>query len=274
MIPGMPKIMGIVNVTPDSFSDGGLFLDPEAAIGHGLALLEQGADILDIGGESTRPGSEPVSEDEELARVTPVIEALSSRAVVSVDTSKAAVAEAAIAAGAGIVNDVTALEGDPEMARVCAEGGVEVVLMHMLGSPRTMQEHPEYGDVVTEVTEFLLDRAAVAEQAGIERTKIWIDPGIGFGKTPEHNFALLGATAILVETGYPVLIGPSRKRFIGSLDGSSETERVGGTVAACLAAARQGARAVRVHDVGPVAQAFAVEREISAAGRTGDPSGS
>jgi dihydropteroate synthase len=169
---------------------------------------------------------------------------------------------------------VTALEGDPEMARVCAEGGVEVVLMHMLGSPRTMQEHPEYGDVVTEVTEFLLDRAAVAEQAGIERTKIWIDPGIGFGKTPEHNFALLGATAILVETGYPVLIGPSRKRFIGSLDGSSETERVGGTVAACLTAARQGARAVRVHDVGPVAQAFAVEREISAAGRTGDPSGS
>ena len=266
-MPGtvITKIMGIVNVTPDSFSDGGLYLDPEAAVAHGIELLEQGADILDIGGESTRPGSDPVSEEEELARVIPVIEALSGRATVSVDTSKAAVAEAAIAAGAGIVNDVTAFRGDPGMARVCAEGGVEVVLMHMLGTPKTMQEHPDYGDVVADVTDFLLERAAEAERAGIERSKIWIDPGIGFGKTAEHNFALLASTSALVETGYPVLVGPSSKRFIGSIDGSGETERVGGTIAACLSAAAEGAAAVRVHDVGPVAQAFAVEREISAA---------
>jgi dihydropteroate synthase len=267
LIPGtvITKIMGIVNVTPDSFSDGGLYLDPDAAVAHGIELLEQGADILDIGGESTRPGSDPVSEEEELARVIPVIEALSGRATVSVDTSKASVAEAAIAAGAGIVNDVTAFRGDPEMARVCAEGGVEVALMHMLGTPKTMQEHPEYGDVVADVADFLLERAAEAERAGIEKSKIWIDPGIGFGKTAGHNFALLAATDRFVSTGYPVLVGPSRKRFIGSIDGSTETERVGGTIAACLSAARQGAAAVRVHDVGPVAQALAVEREISAA---------
>ena len=259
------KIMGIVNVTPDSFSDGGPYLDPEAAIAHGLDLMAEGADILDIGGESTRPGSEPVAEEEEMARVLPVIEALSVKAPVSVDTSKAAVAEAAIAAGATIVNDVTALRGDPEMARVCSEGGVEVILMHRLGTPKTMQEEPTYGDVVVEVSDFLLERAAEAERAGIESSRIWIDPGIGFGKTPEHNFALLAATDHLVETGYRVLVGPSRKRFIGSIDGSGETERVGGTIAACLSAARQGAAAVRVHDVAPVAQALAVEREISAA---------
>ncbi len=254
--------MGIVNVTPDSFSDGGLFLDPEAAIGHGLALLEQGADVLDIGGESTRPGSDPVSREEELARVIPVIEALTGRATISIDTSKAAVAEAAIAAGAKIVNDVTAFRGDPDMARVCAEGGVEVVLMHMLGSPKTMQGHPEYGDVVTEVMEFLLDRVAVAEQAGIERSKIWIDPGIGFGKTLEHNLALLRETARFVETGLPVLVGASRKAFIGRIDDSDEAHRLGGTIAACLAAVERGAAMVRVHDVAQVAQAFRVRAAI------------
>ncbi len=262
--------MGIVNVTPDSFSDGGLYLDPEAAVSHGLELLDEGADLVDLGGESTRPGAGPVAPEEELRRVTPVVERLAERATVSIDTSKAVVAEAAIGAGAAMVNDVTALRGDPEMAAACAEAGVEVVLMHMLGEPRTMQEAPVYGDVVEEVLEFLLERARVAEEAGIARERIWIDPGIGFGKTAEHNFALLAATDRFVETGYRVLVGPSRKRFIGSLDGSGEDERVGGTVAACLVAARKGASAVRVHDVAPVFQALALEREISAADPRGD----
>ena len=270
MTRGETRVMGIVNVTPDSFSDGGLYLDPEAAVSHGLELLDEGADLVDLGGESTRPGAGPVAPEEELRRVTPVVERLAERATVSIDTSKAVVAEAAIGAGAAMVNDVTALRGDPEMAAACAEAGVEVVLMHMLGEPRTMQEAPVYGDVVEEVLEFLLERARVAEEAGIARERIWIDPGIGFGKTAEHNFALLAATDRFVETGYRVLVGPSRKRFIGSLDGSGEDERVGGTVAACLVAARKGASAVRVHDVAPVFQALALEREISAADPRGD----
>ena len=270
MTRGETRVMGIVNVTPDSFSDGGLYLDPEAAVSHGLELLDEGADLVDLGGESTRPGAEPVAPEEELRRVTPVVERLAERATVSIDTSKAVVAEAAIGAGAAMVNDVTALRGDPEMASTCADAGVEVVLMHMLGEPRTMQEAPVYGDVVEEVLEFLLERARVAEEAGIARERIWIDPGIGFGKTAEHNFALLAATDRFVETGYRVLVGPSRKRFIGSLDGSGEAERVGGTVAACLVAARKGASAVRVHDVAPVFQALALEREISAADPRGD----
>lgn len=261
----MTEVMGIVNVTPDSFSDGGLYLDPEKAISHGLELIDEGADLLDLGGESTRPGSDPVSPEEELRRVIPVVERLAERARVSIDTNKAVVAQAAIGAGAEVVNDVTALGGDPDMAGVCAEAGVEVVLMHMLGEPRTMQEDPQYGDVVEEALGFLLGRARVAEESGIAREKIWIDPGIGFGKTAEHNFALLAATDRFVATGYRVLVGPSRKRFIGSVDGSGESERVGGTVAACLFAARQGAAAVRVHDVAPVFQAFAIEREIATA---------
>ena len=262
--------MGIVNVTPDSFSDGGLYLDPEEAVSHGLELIDEGADLLDLGGESTRPGSDPVSPEEELRRVIPVVERLAERARVSIDTSKAVVAQAAIGAGAEVVNDVTALRGDPGMAATCAEAGVDVVLMHMRGEPRTMQDDPEYGDVVEEVLEFLLGRARVAEESGIATEKIWIDPGIGFGKTAEHNFALLAATDRFVATGYRVLVGPSRKRFIGALDGSGESDRVGGTVAACLAAAERGAAAVRVHDVAPVFQAFAVEREITAAGRRED----
>ena len=268
----MTDLMGIVNVTPDSFSDGGLYLDPEKAVSHGLELIDEGADLLDLGGESTRPGAEPVAPQEELRRVVPVVERLVGRARVSIDTSKAVVAEAAIGAGASMVNDVTALRGDPEMAGVCAEARVEVVLMHMLGEPRTMQEDPRYDDVVGEVLEFLIGRAEVAERAGIAREKIWIDPGIGFGKTAEHNFALLAATERFAETGYRVLVGPSRKRFIGTVDGSSESERVGGTVAACLAAARKGAGAVRVHDVAPVFQAFAIEGEIATAeGHGADP---
>ncbi len=270
MTRGETRVMGIVNVTPDSFSDGGLYLDPEEAVSHGLELLDEGADLVDLGGESTRPGAEPVAPEEELRRVTPVVERLAERATVSIDTSKAVVAEAAIGAGAAMVNDVTALRGDPEMAATCAEAGVEVVLMHMLGEPRTMQEDPAYGDVVDEVLEFLLERARVAEEAGIARERIWIDPGIGFGKTAEHNFALLAATDRFVETGFRVLVGPSRKRFIGSLDGSGEAERLGGTVAACLVAAEKGASAVRVHDVAPVFQALALEREISAADPRGD----
>lgn len=269
----MTELMGIVNVTPDSFSDGGLYLDPEKAVSHGLELIDEGADLLDLGGESTRPGSDPVAPQEELRRVVPVVERLVERARVSIDTSKAVVAEAAIGAGASIVNDVTALRGDPEMAGVCAGAGVEVVLMHMLGEPRTMQDAPRYGNVVEEVLEFLLERADAAEQAGIAREKIWIDPGIGFGKTAEHNFALLAATDRLVATGYRVLVGPSRKRFIGTVDGSAESERVGGTVAACLAAARRGAAAVRVHDVAPVFQAFAIEREIATAEPNGEDPG-
>jgi len=267
------EVMGIVNVTPDSFSDGGLYLDPEKAVSHGLELIDEGADLLDLGGESTRPGSNPVAPEEELGRVIPVVERLAERGRVSIDTSKAVVAESAIGAGASIVNDVTALRGDPKMAGICAEAGVEVVLMHMLGEPRTMQDDPHYDDVVGEVLDFLIERAEAAEQAGIAREKIWIDPGIGFGKTAGHNFALLAAIDRFVETGYRVLVGPSRKRFIGTLDGSGESERVGGTVAACLAAARRGATAVRVHDVAPVSQAFAVEREIAAARANGSDPG-
>lgn len=262
MISNM-KVMGIVNVTPDSFSDGGLYLDTDAAVAHGVELLDQGADILDIGGESTRPGSDPVSAEEELARVVPVIEGLAGEAPISIDTTKAEVARAAIAAGASMVNDVTALRGDPGMAGVCAEGGVEVVLMHMLGTPKTMQDDPRYGDVVTEVLDFLLERLAAAMEAGIEQSRIWLDPGIGFGKTAAHNFELLAATDRFAATGQPVLVGPSRKRFIGSLDDSDESGRLGGTIAACLAARDGGAKMVRVHDVAPVVQALGVAGEIS-----------
>lgn len=257
------KVMGIVNVTPDSFSDGGEFLDPDRAIAHGRRLVEEGADVLDIGGESTRPGAGAVSAAEELARVIPVVEGLAGAAPLSIDTAKAAVAEEAIRAGAGMVNDVTALSGDPEMGALCAESGVEVVLMHMLGTPRSMQDDPRYGDVATEVRDFLLERVGRATAAGIDPARIWIDPGIGFGKTVEHNLELLRATAMLADTGLPVLVGPSRKAFIGNLDRDApEGERLGGTVAACLAAMDGGAAMVRVHDVGPVAQAMRVAGAI------------
>lgn len=254
--------MGIVNVTPDSFSDGGLHLKSDAAVARGVELLGQGAEILDIGGESTRPDAEPVDADEELRRVLPVIKGLAHLAPVSIDTSKAEVASAAIKAGASMVNDVTALRGDPEMAMVCADGGVEVVLMHMLGTPRTMQQDPHYTDVVSEVCDFLLERASWAVEAGISREKIWIDPGIGFGKTVEHNLQLLRETARFTETGFPVLVGGSRKAFIGRISGSDEGHRVGGTIAACLAAMRGGAAMVRVHDVDQVAQAVRVAAAI------------
>lgn len=257
------KVMGIVNVTPDSFSDGGEYFDHERAIGHGLELVRDGADVLDIGGESTRPGAAEVSLEEELRRVIPVVEGLAGAAPVSIDTTKAEVARAAIQAGAKIVNDVTALRGDPDMAEVCAEAGVEVVLMHMLGTPRTMQNDPQYGNVVDEVEEFLAVRAGIAEAAGIARDRIWIDPGIGFGKTVEHNLELIRATGKFAAMKLPVLVGASRKSFIGKLaDGAPGSRRLGGTIAACLAAMEGGADMVRVHDVAPVVQAVRVASAI------------
>jgi len=251
----MAKLMGVVNVTPDSFSDGGLYLDPAAAVAHGQELLAAGADLLDVGGESTRPGAQPVGEAEELRRVLPVIEGLAGAAI-SVDTSKAAVAAAATAAGATIVNDVTALRGDPGMAPLCAEREVTVVLMHMLGEPRTMQENPVYADVVGEVRSFLGERIEFALSAGIAAERIWVDPGIGFGKTAEHNLELLRRLAELGELGHPVVIGTSRKSFIGSLDGSDARERLGGTIASTVLAAAAGAEVLRVHDVAEVRQAL------------------
>ena len=262
--PAPMRVMGIVNVTPDSFSDGGLYLDPGKAVEHGLELLESGAQVLDVGGESTRPGAAEVPADEEMAQVVPVIERLAGRAPVSVDTTKASVAEAAIAAGATIVNDVSALRADPEMAGVCADRGVSVVLMHMIGTPRTMQDDPRYEDVVEEVAGFLGERALFAESEGIDAASIWVDPGIGFGKTVEHNLALIAATGRFAELGYPVLVGPSRKAFIGRIDGSGVEDRLGGTIAACLAARAGGAAMVRVHDVGAVSQAIRIAESIDA----------
>ncbi len=243
-------LMGILNVTPDSFSDGGRYLDSSVAVKHGLAMVEAGADLIDVGGESTRPGSDPVSVDEEMARILPVVEGLASHEVViSIDTAKAAVAERAVRAGAAAVNDVTAL-GDPEMASVVAESGAGLVLMHMKGTPRTMQEQPRYDDVVGEVRQFLVARAERAEAAGIRRERICIDPGIGFGKTPAHNLTLLAHLPVLVEAGYPVLVGTSRKSFIGRLlGGVPPHQRVDGTAAAVALAVGAGAFGVRVHDV-------------------------
>jgi dihydropteroate synthase len=258
-----PKLMGVVNVTPDSFSDGGLYLDPEAAIAHGVELAEAGAAILDVGGESTRPGAEEVPVGEELRRVLPVIEGLAGvGAEISVDTSKAAVAEAALDGGAEIVNDVTALRGDPQMAALCADRGATVILMHMAGSPRTMQDHPSYDDVVAEVRAFLADRLEVAIAAGVAEERIWLDPGIGFGKTAEHNLELLRRLPELGELGRPLVVGTSRKSFIGRVDGSTADERLGGTIASSLLAAAAGARVLRVHDVAELGQALSVATAI------------
>jgi dihydropteroate synthase len=255
--------MGVVNVTPDSFSDGGLYLDPAAAIEHGRELAEAGAVILDIGGESTRPGAEKVPADEELRRVVPVIEGLAALdAQISVDTSKAAVAAAALDAGAEIVNDVTALGGDPEMAGLCAERRATVILMHMAGSPRTMQRDPSYEDVVAAVGAFLADRMAAALAAGIAEERIWLDPGIGFGKTAAHNLELLRRLSELAALGRPLVVGTSRKSFIGRLDGSQANERLGGTIASSILAAAEGATVLRVHDVAEVRQALAVATAV------------
>jgi dihydropteroate synthase len=264
-----PRVMGIVNVTPDSFSDGGRFLDPERGVEHARRLIAQGADILDIGGESTRPGAAPVSAAEEAARVIPLIEAI--RAVsdipISIDTMKPAVARAAVKAGATIWNDVAALRFSPDAPEIAAELGCEVVLMHMLGQPGTMQDEPRYADVVAEVEAFLLARAAVATAAGVAREKIWLDPGIGFGKTLAHNLSLLDALPRFVALGYPVLLGASRKRFIAAIDPSADaaTDRLGGSLAAHLAGAAAGVAAVRVHDARETVQALDVWTAISKA---------
>jgi dihydropteroate synthase len=259
----MTQLMGVVNVTPDSFSDGGLYLDPEAAVAHGRELAEAGAEILDVGGESTRPGAEPVGEAEELRRVIPVIQGLvAADCHVSVDTSKAAVAVAALEAGAEIVNDVTALRGDPEMASLCAERGAGVVLMHMLGEPRTMQEDPRYDDVVADVRAFLVERLEAAVAAGIDEERIWLDPGIGFGKTAAHNMELLRRLGELRDLGRPLVIGTSRKSFIGRVDGSPADRRLGGTIASSVLAAAAGAEVLRVHDVAEVRQALTVAAAI------------
>jgi dihydropteroate synthase len=259
----MTKLMGVVNVTPDSFSDGGLYLDPEAAIVHGRELVQAGAEILDVGGESTRPGAEAVPEDEELRRVVPVIQGLvAADCQVSVDTSKAAVAAAALDAGAEIVNDVTALRGDPEMAALCADRDAGVVLMHMLGDPRTMQTDPRYDDVVAEVKAFLAARLEAAVAAGIAEERIWLDPGIGFGKTLAHNTDLLRRLGELRDLGRPLVIGTSRKSFIGKVDGSDADRRLGGTIASSVLAAAEGAAVLRVHDVAEVRQALAVATAI------------
>ena len=259
---GVALVMGIVNVTPDSFSDGGSYLEADAAIAHGRDLLAAGADLLDIGGESTRPGAAAVGAAEEIARVAPVIEALAGDgATVSVDTSKAVVAEAALSAGAGIVNDVTAL-ADPEMASVCAARGPGLILMHMKGTPRTMQDNPVYGDVVVEVREFLAERMRSAIDAGIDEGGIWLDPGIGFGKTVEHNLELIARLDELADLGRPIVIGASRKNFIGAITGREVGDRLGGSIATNVLGLVHGADVLRVHDVAETIQAVRVAERI------------
>ncbi|HWH43303.1 MAG TPA: dihydropteroate synthase [Thermoleophilaceae bacterium] len=261
-----PLVMGIVNVTPDSFSDGGEFLDPEKAAAHARRLWEDGAAILDIGGESTRPGAEPVPEDEELRRVLPVLDALDGLpARISIDTTKAAVAHAALERGADVVNDTSALRRDPAIAGVVADAGCDCVLMHMLGEPRTMQDAPRYDDVVADVKAFLEERLAFAVAEGIAEERVWLDPGIGFGKTVEHNLELLRRLDEIAALGRPLVVGTSRKRFLGTLTGRGEGERLAGTIAANVLAHSRGAQVFRVHDVREVADALRVAAATVAA---------
>ena len=244
-----PRIMGIVNVTPDSFADGGRYWNPAAAIEHGRLLVEEGADLIDVGGESTRPGADPISAAEELRRVMPVVEGLAAAGIlISIDTSKASVAMGALGAGAAVVNDVTAL-GDPEMAAVVREHEAGLVLMHMQGNPRTMQTAPMYEDVVGEVSQFLVERAAVAEAAGIGRQNIAIDPGIGFGKTVDHNLVLIRDLDVLADLGYPLLVGTSRKSFLGKVTGGAADDRDLASAVSVALAIERGADILRVHNV-------------------------
>lgn len=261
-----PRVMGIVNVTPDSFSDGGLHSDADAAVAHALRLVEEGADLLDVGGESTRPGAGEVPLEEELRRVVPVVERLARETTVpiSIDTSKPEVMRAAVAAGAGMINDVYALRRDGALDAAAALG-VPVVLMHMLGEPRSMQDEPRYDDVVADVHRFLAERVFAAEMAGIDRRRIVVDPGFGFGKTREHNLQLLARLDALADLGVPLLAGLSRKRTIGELTGRDvPAERVHGSVAAHLLAAMRGARILRVHDVAPTVDALKVWSAVDA----------
>jgi dihydropteroate synthase len=247
-----PLLMGVLNVTPDSFFDGGLYENQTSAIARAKQMVEEGADMIDIGAESSRPGSNPISEREELKRLIPIVEAVHDAVLVplSVDTTKAEVARRAIQAGAAIVNDISALTFDPDMARVVSESGAAVVLMHMQGVPRTMQRAPHYGDVVKEVRAFLADRIQAADAAGISRKRIILDPGIGFGKLLEHNLTLLAHLKMLTALGRPLLVGTSRKGFIGQILDQSVRERLFGTAAAVAMAVQQGAAMLRVHDVG------------------------
>ncbi|QUD87132.1 dihydropteroate synthase [Phenylobacterium montanum] len=260
--------MGVVNITPDSFSDGGRFLEEPAAVSHARRLVAEGADLLDIGGESTRPGAAPVSEAEELARVIPVIRAIRAESAIpiSVDTMKPAVARAAIEAGANIWNDVMAL-GAPSAPETAAELGCEVILMHMLGDPRTMQDDPRYDDVVEDVAARLMQRVEAAVAAGVRREAIWLDPGVGFGKKLEHNLALIAHMDRLVGLGHRVLLGASRKSMIRKIDpaGATAADRLGGSLAVVLAGARAGVAAVRVHDVRETRQALMTQAAIDAA---------
>ena len=264
-----PRVMGIVNVTPDSFSDGGRLTTIEAAVAHALALVEQGADIIDIGGESTRPGAEPVSVADEIARVVPVIEGIRARwpGPISVDTMKPEVARAAIAAGATMWNDVTALTFSPDSLATAAALGCDLVLMHMQGEPRTMQAAPAYDDVVTEVCAELAVRARAAMAAGVARERIWLDPGIGFGKTLEHNLALTASLGRLIDLGFPVLYAASRKRTIAMIDptATDPDDRIGGSLALALEGAARGAAMIRVHDVRETVQALKVQAAVDAA---------
>ena len=262
---GWPLVMGVVNVTPDSFSDGGRFLSPERAVAHALALVDEGADLLDVGGESTRPGSRGVDAAEELDRVLPVIEGIRAAAdvPVSVDTSKPEVMRATVAAGASMINDVRALRAQGALECV-AGAGLAVALMHMQGEPRTMQRAPRYDDVVAEVAAFLSERASACEAAGIAREHIVIDPGFGFGKTLEHNLTLLRSLAVLAGTGYPVLAGLSRKSMIEGLIGRPPGQRVPASVALAMAAAARGAALLRVHDVAATVDALRVTAIVEA----------
>jgi dihydropteroate synthase len=265
------EIMGVVNVTPDSFSDGGTFDDDAAAVRHARRLVEEGAAIVDIGGESTRPGAAPVPAEEELRRVVPVVEglaALGTPARISVDTMKLEVARAAVEAGATYVNDVTAFRHDPELASFVADRGLDCCLMHMLGEPRTMQQDPRYDDVVSDVKAFLEERLAAAVAAGIPEERVQLDPGIGFGKTLEHNLELLRRLGEIAAIGRPVVLGTSRKSFIGRLTGRDVAGRVHGTVATCVIGYERGARVFRVHDVA------AVHDGLSVAAATLPPHGS
>ncbi len=253
-----PLLMGIINVTPDSFSDGGKFLETSAAVDQALRLVDEGADLLDIGGESTRPYSNSVAADEELSRVVPVFEALANRVQVplSIDTSKAAVAQAALEAGAEIINDVTAFTSDPDMLGVAVDSDAGICAMHMQGNPQTMQDNPRYDDVVEEVRGYLQSRLAALKQAGIRAERICLDPGIGFGKTHQHNLELLAQCGKLHDLGCPLLVGPSRKGFLGKLLGDKRADRTSATVGVALSLARQGVQIIRVHDVRPVHEAL------------------
>ncbi|MCP9455401.1 MAG: dihydropteroate synthase [Nitrospira sp.] len=270
-----PLIMGVINVTTDSFYDGGRYLDPQRAVAHALELVEQGADILDIGAESTRPGAKPVSEEEERARLLPVLDLVARRVTVpiSVDTTKSAVAQAALDAGASIINDISALRGDSRMASVVARSGAAVILMHMQGTPLTMQDAPHYEDVVREVGQFLQERLQVAMEAGISRMNILLDPGIGFGKLLPHNLDLLNRLTEFTKLGRPLVVGPSRKSFIGQIVGRPVEQREWGTAAAVAVAVDRGARILRVHDVAMMADVAKVAAAIASRNRSGEVGG-